>query len=38
MFHSIFDRESISLNGTWKYRIDQNDTGRRQSWYLEGGG
>lgn len=36
MFHSIFDRESISLNGTWKYRIDQNDTGRRQSWYLGG--
>ena len=34
MFHAIFDREEISLNGTWKYRIDQNNVGRRQSWYL----
>ena len=34
MFHAIFDRKEISLNGTWKYRIDQNDVGRRQSWYL----
>ena len=34
MFHAIFDRRGISLNGTWKYRIDQNDVGRRQSWYL----
>ncbi len=34
MFHAIFDRKGISLNGTWKYRIDQNDVGRRQSWYL----
>ncbi len=34
MFHAIFDRKEISLNGTWKYRIDQNNVGRRQSWYL----
>lgn len=34
MYHAIFDRPSISLDGEWKYRIDQNDTGRRQSWYL----
>ncbi|MDD3415608.1 MAG: glycoside hydrolase family 2 TIM barrel-domain containing protein [Lachnospiraceae bacterium] len=35
MFHGIFDRKTVSLNGLWNYRIDQNDTGRRQSWYLK---
>ena len=34
MFHSAFDRERTSLNGEWEYHIDQNDTGKRQSWYL----
>ena len=23
------------MNGIWKYRLDQNDMGYRQSWYLE---
>ncbi|MBP3218750.1 MAG: hypothetical protein J6M46_10285 [Lachnospiraceae bacterium] len=34
MYHAIFDRNETSLNGIWKYRLDQNDVGRRQSWYL----
>ena len=34
MFQGIFDRKTISLNGMWDYRIDQNDIGKRQSWYL----
>ncbi len=38
MYHAIFDREEIDLNGTWRYRLDQNDTGRRNSWYLEENG
>ena len=35
MFRGIYNRRTENLNGTWKYRIDQNDVGKRQSWYLE---
>ena len=34
MYRALFDRKETSLNGTWKYRLDQNNVGRRQSWYL----
>ena len=34
MYQSIYNRECMSLNGCWRYRIDQNDVGKRQSWYL----
>ena len=35
MFQSIYNREFFDLNGEWQFRIDQNDVGKRQSWYLE---
>jgi len=35
MIHEIYDRSTVDLNGIWKYKIDQNDVGARQSWYLE---
>lgn len=35
MFRGIYNRRTENLNGIWKYRIDQNDVGKRQSWYLE---
>ncbi|HIU77610.1 MAG TPA: hypothetical protein IAC62_17110 [Candidatus Pelethocola excrementipullorum] len=37
MFQGIYNRKTEDLNGTWKYRIDQNDVGSRQSWYLDQG-
>lgn len=33
MFRGIYNRVTESLNGTWNYRLDQNDIGQRQSWY-----
>lgn len=41
MFQGIYGRKTEDLNGSWSRRIDQNDVGRRQSWYLDfpaGGG
>lgn len=35
MYQGIYNRKTTSLNGEWKYRLDQNDIGKRQSWYLE---
>ena len=35
MYQGIYNRKTASLNGEWKYRLDQNDIGKRQSWYLE---
>ena len=34
MIHEIYERSFVDLNGTWKYKIDQNDVGVRQSYYL----
>ena len=34
MIHEIYERSTLDLNGTWKYKIDQNDIGVRQSYYL----
>lgn len=34
MFRGIYNRKFESLNGMWKYRLDQNEVGYRQSWYL----
>ena len=34
MIHEIYERSCVDLNGTWKYKIDQNDIGVRQSYYL----
>ena len=34
MIHEIYGSSCIDLNGTWKYKIDQNDIGARQSYYL----
>lgn len=35
MFRGVYNRKFENLNGIWKYRLDQNDVGYRQSWYLE---
>ena len=35
MFRGVYNRKFEDLNGIWKYRLDQNDMGYRQSWYLE---
>jgi len=35
MIQALYDRPSLDLNGTWKYKLDQNDVGKRQSYYLE---
>ena len=35
MFYELYDRPRLDLNGTWKYKLDQNDVGKRQSYYLE---
>lgn len=35
MFQGVYNRKFEDLNGIWKYRLDQNDMGYRQSWYLE---
>ncbi len=35
MIHEVYDRVFLDLNGTWNYKIDQNDIGVRQSFYLE---
>ena len=32
---SVGGRETISLNGTWHYAVDQYDTCLRQKWFLE---
>ena len=37
MFQALYNRKTESLNGVWKYRIDQNDVGVRQSYYLSNG-
>lgn len=37
MFQALYNRKTVSLNGVWKYRIDQNDIGVRQSFYLSNG-
>ena len=34
MIHEIYSKATIDLNGVWKYKIDQNDVGKRQSYYL----
>jgi len=34
MIHNIYDRSVIDLNGIWRYKLDQNDVGVRQSYYL----
>lgn len=34
MIHEVYDRPVLNLNGTWKYKLDQNDIGVRQSYYL----
>jgi len=34
MIHNIYDRPVIDLNGMWRYKLDQNDIGVRQSYYL----
>ncbi|MCL2863903.1 MAG: hypothetical protein FWE25_00025 [Lachnospiraceae bacterium] len=34
MIREIYDRPTLDLNGTWKYKLDQNNIGVRQSYYL----
>ena len=34
MIHPIYERQCLSLNGVWRYKLDQNDIGKRQSYYL----
>ncbi len=35
MYCELYDRPRLVLDGVWKYRLDQNDVGKRQSYYLE---
>jgi len=35
MFCDLYDRPQLILDGVWKYKLDQNDIGKRQSYYLE---
>jgi beta-mannosidase len=34
MIHPIYGKQCMPLDGMWRYKLDQNDIGKRQSYYL----